>query len=172
MRMVILAGILLLSHGAASAEGILGIKAGTSLSQIREQLPNATFVDMKPAWAPRTQKFYQMQGSGLSGIIVIKADDIRPTLKEHMGMESIATNEDESYFVASGFRFVPDEPVPLETLTKKYGRPDKSGVDKNYNKYASWLEQGVSATLSSKQPEYAVMIEYVYTSGELQGTEN
>ena len=111
-----------------------------------------------------------MQGFGLGGIVVIMLDDIRPILKESMNLESIATGEDDSYFVASGFRFIPDEPVKLDLLIKKYGHPEKQGVDRNLNKFVSWLRRGVSATLNDKNDGYVSMVEYIYTKEELENS--
>ena len=161
---------LLLTSSISSAEAYLGIAPGTNLTSIREKFPNATFTDMKPAWAPKTLRLYQMQGYGLGGVVVIKLDDIRPILKESMNLESIATGEDDAYFVASSFRFIPDEPVKLDLLVKKYGRAEKHGVDKNFNKFVSWLSRGVSATLSDKKDDYVSMIEYVYTKEDFENS--
>lgn len=161
---------LLFACAVASAEPYLGIPPGTSLKSIREQFPNAVFIDMKPAWAPKNIRLFQMQGYGLGGTVVIKLDDIRPILKQSMGLESSAVDEDEAYFVASGFRLVPDEPIKLDTLIMKYGRPDKSGIDRNLNKFVSWLQRGVSATVSNKNDGYVSMIEYIYTKEELENS--
>ncbi len=158
----------LLTSTIASAEAYLGIAPGTDLASIRAKFQNATFTDLKPAWAPKTLRLYQMQGYGLGGMVVIKFDDIRPILKESMNLESIATGEDDPYFVASGFRFIPDEPVKLDLLIKKYGRPEKQGVDRNLNKFVSWLSRGVSATLSDKKEDYVSMVEYIYTKEEFE----
>jgi hypothetical protein len=156
----------------ANAEVYLGISPGTSLVEIKEKFSNATFVDMKPAWAPNNIKLYQMQGYGLGGLVVIKLDDIRPILKKSMGMETPASGDDDRYFVASGFRFIPDIPVKLDAMIKKYGQPDKTGVDSDFKKYVSWLSLGISATLSDKQVGYVTMIEYAYTKEELEGSTN
>lgn len=167
---IICLATLLLTSTITNAEAYLGIAPGTDLASIRAKFPNATFTDLKPAWAPKTLRLYQMQGYGLGGIVVIKLDDIRPILKESMNLESIATGEDDTYFVASGFRFIPDEPIKLDLLVKKYGHPEKQGVDKNFNKFVSWLSYGVSATLSDKKDGYVSMIEYVYTKEEFENS--
>lgn len=154
----------------ANAEVYLGISPGTSIEEIKEKFPNAAFVDMKPAWATNNIKLYQMQGYGLGGLVVIKLDDIRPILKKSMNLEIPSSGDDDKYFVASGFRFIPEEPVKLDALIKRYGQPDKTGVDADFKKYVSWLSQGVSATLSDKKDGDVTMIQYVYTKEELENS--
>lgn len=165
MARILLLVLFLAASGLACAEEILGIKPGTSLAALREQFPNATLVDQKPAWATRGQKLFELKGNGLGGIVMIKFDDIRPALNAMLG-ESNTDPEDENFFIASGFRIVPANPLPLNALVEKYGKPEQTGVDSSYHQYVSWPSKGVSATLA-RNSQIVIVVEHVYSAEEL-----
>ena len=134
--------------------------------------PNAEFKKINPAWAKEEDQLYEISGTGLSGIIIIKLTDrsaeykkyIRenPNEKKVLGMDIIYEPRDEIIEV-NWVRWIPSEKIPLQRLISKYGAPDDSGFDENdFKPYKSWSPRGIDAYLSD-DGVYVLGIDYSFT---------
>lgn len=166
----------LLSSASAMAEIYRDIGPLDTLGDIKSKFPKATFERVNPAWAQKTDVMLKIRGEGMSGIIVVKFDDLRPTWKEMIEknptaenadfLRKIAEQSDDEAITVSWVRWVPNEPIPVQRFVSKYGPPEKSGfADEDYQPYRHWEKKGVSAYLSDNEKD-VVRVDFSFTIDE------
>lgn len=69
------------------AESYKNIGPLDNLGDIKNKFPNAIVEKLNPGWAQATDALYKLSGTGMSGWIVVKFDDLRPTWKEQLEKE-------------------------------------------------------------------------------------
>lgn len=147
-----------------------------SLGEIRAKFPSAIVKKLSPAWAQPADSLYQLTGNGLSGTIIVKFVDQRPSYielaktevdiakKEHY--KAIGYDIDNDSLFVSWVRWIPDEVFPIQRLISKYGSPEESGFsDENYQPYRYWEKRGVKAFLSDDE-KFVSRIDFNYTKDE------
>jgi hypothetical protein len=174
MRVLIFLAALFV-FSAAHAESYRDIGPLDNLGDIKKKFPNADVEKLSPGWAQETDALYKLTGTGMSGWIIVKFDDLRPTFKENAEKDStaesaalfqkISQQSDEEALSVNWVRWVPDTKIPIQRLVSKYGKPDKSGFsDEDYQPYRSW-NKGVEAYLSDDE-KYVERIDFFFTRDE------
>jgi hypothetical protein len=153
------------------AEIYKGIGPLDNLASLKTKFPNASFEDVKPAWAKKDEFLYKITGSGLVGTIIVKFDDGNERAEiSHYEMrryiDSLKTAGDTTYMnfwsgpyeysegniSVSWTRWIPDIGIPLARYVAKYGQFTKSGFsDDDLQPYRSWENKGIFAYLSDDQ---------------------
>lgn len=153
-----------------------GIMPLDTLGDIKNRYPNAKVEKMEPAWAQDTDALYMFAGVGIVGVIVVKFNDIRPTLEkiaeenpkssDSEFYQRLTQQSDEEALAVSWVRWVPDYKIPLQRIISKYGKPEKKGFsDDGYQPYRSWPKRGIEAYLTDDE-KYVHRIDYIFTQGE------
>jgi hypothetical protein len=141
-----------------------------------ERFPKANFSKISAAWLKKTDALYKIDGEGMSGRIVVKFSDFRPTYLEYAEKnpnspeaelyKTYANHSDEQALVVEWVRWAPDGPTPLTRLISKYGKPEKSGFsDEDLQPYKRWEAKGLSAYLSDDEKQ-VLRIDYDFTIAE------
>jgi hypothetical protein len=168
-----------MSSQAVFAETYQGIKPLSTLADVKAKYPNATFRQNKPAWAQEDDIMYSITGVGISGEIIIKFVDLRPTWTKRSEDERVNKKIRELYAeLAAGdvneslcvdwVRWVPDSPFPIGRLIAKYGKPEKSGfADDDFSPYTAWSSKGVYAHLSD-DGKRVIFVDFTFTEKEIQ----
>jgi hypothetical protein len=179
MRSVILTILsLILLSTTAQAEIYRDISPLSSFGEVKNLFPGASFKRTFPAWAQKSDVMYQITGSGISGTIIVKFDDLRSTWKEmaeeveneesKASLLEMSNQTDEEAMEVSWVRWVPDGPVPIKRFISKYGKPEKSGFsDEDYQPYRKWITKGVLAYLSDDET-HVIRIDFLFTKEELK----
>jgi hypothetical protein len=174
MRVLIFLAALFV-FSSAHAESYRDIGPLDNLGDIKKKFPNAHVEKLSPGWAQETDALYKFTGTGMSGWIIVKFDDSRPTFKEAAEkdptaesaafLQEMAQQSDEEAMSVNWVRWVPDTRIPIQRLVSKYGKPEKSGFsDENYQPYRSW-NKGVDAYLSDDE-KYVERIDFSFTRDE------
>jgi hypothetical protein len=158
----------------------MGIGPLDTLADLQAKFPNATFEQLHPAWAGESDVMYSITGSGLSGKIIVKFNDMRPFYKK-MAEEADEKKEDgqnppvfwremagqaDNTVMVSWVRWIPVLPIPIERLITKYGKPDRSDFSTDdFEPYKEWTSRGIAAALSDNG-KMVVRIEYSFTEKE------
>jgi len=160
----------------AYAELYQGIGPLDTLGDLKKKFPNATFTKMNPAWAQEYDVMHKIQGSGISGTIVVKFYDGRPnwrkraqeaTDEKYKALCERMANQPDDEVMVDWVRWLPDTPFPLERLITKYGKPDKSGfTDEDYTPYKEWTQKGVFVRLSDDGKK-VLAIDFTHTKKEV-----
>lgn len=164
--------LLVLLAFAARAEVYRGIGPLNSLSDLREKFPAANFKKLSPAWAQEHDVLYEITGRGMSGTIIVKFLDSRPTWRKQAAetsdpeqkasYESLASQADDSVSV-EWVRWVPDQPVPLQRFISKYGAPDEKGfADEDLQPYRDWTTKGLTVFLTDDEKQ-VVRVDFSFT---------
>ena len=190
IRTVLMVGLVLtMSAGTAHAEVYQGIRPDMKLAEVKALFPQATVEMFRPSWAQDSDAMCRINGSGLSGTIVVKFDDPRPYYR---GLsQGIVKNPTDSIFVNSSFtpasfwedkanapddsaltvawvRWVPLEPIPLGRLISKYGNVYSNGVtDDDFQPYREWHDRGVTAYLADDESKVR-RIDFTFTPREIR----
>jgi hypothetical protein len=146
---------------AAIAETYKGIGPLDTLGDIKLMFPNADFEKLEPAWAQPEDVLYRVTGRGMSGTIVVKFYDERPSWRLDAAVEEEgefktfllehANRPDESITV-DWVRWIPDALIPLQRLIAKYGMPEERGfADEDLQPYRHWVKRGLTAYLSDDE---------------------
>ena len=148
-----------------------------TLGDLKEKYPNANFSKRTPAWASKYDAMYSIDGSGLSGTIIVKFHDYRPFIKELLStggyteeevdnFKKVANRSDEEALTVSWVRWVPAQPIPISRFVSKYGKFEKSGFsDEDLEPYRSWESKGLVAYLANDEKS-VVRVDYEFTKQE------
>jgi hypothetical protein len=166
-----------LGTSPACAEIYKDIRPLDTLADIKAKLPGATYERLHPAWAQEWDTLYSVSGQGLSGTIVVKFHDDRPSFRkklqegidaEHKDVvEKLANASDEDALSVDWVRWIPVAPIPLPRFVSKYGKPDTSAFsDEDLQPYRVW-KKGVTAFLADDEKS-VVRVDYFFTRDELR----
>jgi hypothetical protein len=81
MNRVLFLILMLLVSSSVRAEIFQGILPYSTLGEIKELFPKASFSKVNAAWVTEDQGFYKMEGSGFSGILFLAFTDYRPLFR-------------------------------------------------------------------------------------------
>src|SRR6185312_12360749 len=168
---------LCLWFGGAGVDAEVYQKIGPldTLADIKLRFPSADYKQLKPAWAQEWDVMYSVSGEGLSGQIIVKFNDGRPSYKKMLQddpesknkemLEKLATETNEEALSVEWVRWVPSSPIPLQRFISKYGKPTNSGFsDEDLQPYRNW-SKGLTAYLSDD--EKAVLhVDFTFTREE------
>lgn len=162
----------------ADAEIYLGITPYSTLGDLKEKFPAATFERAQPAWAQEDQVMYRMSGTGIPGRIVVMFNDVRPSFRR---LHDAETDDDKKQMYADllharddlmlevlWVRWVPEKPFPVQRLITKYGKPNRSGFSEgDFRPYKRWTGKAVTAALSDDGKE-VLFVDFNFTRKELR----
>lgn len=160
------------------AESYRDIDPLDDLGAVKAKFPNATANRLTPGWAQPTDAMYQFTGIGMSGTIIVKFDDSRPSYKKELEsgsatvsaelLQNLINQTDDEALTVSWVRWIPDSQIPLQRLISKYGKPEKSGFsDENFEPYRSWDKRGISVYLSDDE-KFVQRIDFSFTKDEMR----
>jgi hypothetical protein len=152
-----------------------------TLGDVKAKFPNASFENVKPAWAQEKDALYKISGTGISGMIVVKFTDGRPLFKKILIDEGPSLDEtrkayyegklnqqDNDALMVSWVRWVPSTPIPLERFIAKYGKPTEKGfADEDMQPLRGWPQKGVTASLTDNEKS-VVKVDYTFTEEEMR----
>ncbi len=160
------------------AEIYMGITPYSTLGALKEKFPAATFEAAQPAWAQEDHVMYRISGTGINGRIVVMFNDVRPSFmrlhesetddaKKQMYLD-LANARDDLMLEVLWVRWVPDDPLPVQRLITKYGKPNKAGFSEDdFQPYKRWTAKGITASLSD-DGEKVLFIDFNFTRKELR----
>jgi hypothetical protein len=159
------------------AEIYMGIRPFDTLGDVKNLFPNATFRDLKPAWATPENRLVGIKGAGISGEIIVLFYDPRPGDKEFLSKnpDSILTETitkdaqrpDDQALQVEWVRWAPDGlGVPVTRLVSKYGAAFEKGYsDSDFSPFRRWKPQGVTAYLDDDEKS-VVRVDFTFTPAE------
>ena len=157
-----------------------------SLATIKTKYPNAKLDPIKAAWLKDDEAFIGLSGVGILGstnlkfstsdnflkmLITYNQDQIdkNPTADNSINEERIKKyNESlnlplDDRLTLDWLRWISPDPIPLERLISKYGKPDKFDfLADTFQPYCLWDKKGVLANLSDDK-KFVYSIEYYFT---------
>ena len=168
--------VFLLFPVIAKAEIYQGIAPLDTLGKIKEKFPSAIYESVNAAWVTENDAFYKITGTGISGKIYVKFDDLRPVFRKNLLentdpkkieiYEKLSQEENEDALSVNWVRWMPEQPIPLQRFIQKYGNPSKSAFDdQDLTPYKSWVNRGISAYLSNNE-KYVLRVDYSFTVAE------
>lgn len=161
-----------------SGEVYQGIGPLDTLADVKKRFPNAKYEHLQPAWAQEADVMYSVSGSGLSGTIIIKFHDPRPTYSRMLGehpeaetaamLTTLAGQAEADALNVEWVRWVPSRPIPLSRFVLKYGKPQKAGFsDEDLQPYKSWTTRGLMAFISDNG-QVVERVDYSFTREEMR----
>lgn len=177
---------LLICH-SLSAEVYKDFVPYITVAKMKSNYPNANFEVVKAAWVKENDLFFKVTGQGLSGTTYIATykrpdsevkeaiENYKKKIEENQNgnnavWQAMIEMEDE-YLVAPldekytihWLRWVPDDPIPIERLISKFGKPDVYDFqEEDFQPYAQWLKRGLLTTLSDDKKR-VFTIQYTFT---------
>lgn len=171
------------------AEIYMNLRPLDSLAAVKTKYPNASLVDMKPAWLPPTDSFKSLTGAGISGTIYIKFSTLdsfnqsqlnkleqeiqaNPTADNAIKQASADSIRGwlyrpvEERLTIDWVRWIPPAALPLQRFESKYGKPEKCDYKSDtFEPYCSWDSKGVSATLDDSKTTVQ-WLDFTFTAAE------
>lgn len=155
------------------AEIYMGIRPFDTLADVKKLFPNATFKDLKPAWAKPSDRLMSISGPGISGTIIVLFYEHRmsdrgksqhpdlPTINKMLG------ETDDVALEVEWVRWSPISPgVPLARLVSKYGAVFEKGYDaSDFQPFRQWKAAGVLAVLSDDE-KTVIGVDFTFTPEE------
>jgi hypothetical protein len=171
--LLILTALLVFSY--ANAETYRDIGPLDNLGDIKKKFKNANIEKLSPGWANEADALYKVTGTGISGVIIIKFDDLRSYYKEAAEKDTpaelttffqeMSQKSDEEAMTVNWVRWIPDTTIPIQRLISKYGKPDQSGFsDENFQPYR-WWNRGLEVYLSDDEKNVD-RIDFIFTDDE------
>jgi hypothetical protein len=181
--------VLAVLSGAARAETYLNFEAGETIRSARGKYPNALFSEVKVGWTQKNEKFIQMSGQGIVGVVYLKfstSDEFYRTLRSQI-VERLQSDPkadpdadqkmiqfyddqlarpDEERMGLDWIRWVPDTRLPIERIEGKYGKPSKCDYETDtFKPYCSWKERGLTVGLSDDK-RIVTMMDFMITDAD------
>ncbi len=158
-------GLLLLflcwSYDHLHAQTFLGFQCGEPLGSMKRRLPNVTFGREHPGWSDEYEQFFRVRGAFV-GSFFVNFYDWRVTYR-HILLDGSARSEsgiiklrrivegtDDDLLTSEFVRWIPQRPLPLSEVQKKYGPANDRGVNDDMAPYVAW-NNGVTAVLGANK---------------------
>lgn len=172
------------------AERYLGISPGERLTDIKRRLPNATYIESKPAWLQGHQHLIKLSGPGIEGMIGIlfehEADGLAAILRQvavkqaNRGelssfeaealrtypskIESLRMSPSPDPWIVQEIRWQPNGMVLLKTLVARYGIPERDALNEQFQREVFWPGRGISADILDN--ESVQLLTFRFTIGD------
>jgi hypothetical protein len=176
-------------HLSALAETYLNFEAGETIRTAKTKYPNAHFSELKVGWTQHHEKFLEMSGQGIVGIVYLKfsnSDELYKTLRSQAAdrlqsdpkvdieaeqrmiqfYDEQLARPDEDRMGLDWIRWVPDTRLPIERIEGKYGKPGRCDYESDsFKPFCTWKDRGLTVSLSDDK-RFVTMIDFMITDAD------
>jgi len=159
--------MLLAASMTASAETYLDLKNNETAEQILKRYPNSTFKQIEIVTLQEGEQSFEWVGIDPHAVVILAFIKLRPiilTATQNLKKRLVSANAGEKKLVAAriaeleqklgqhenallqlySIKYVPKEPIDIEIIVKKYGKPDSEDITRSFTPVFIW-KNGVKA---------------------------